>query len=88
MNLEECKTIKQCFLWAEQEWPGFWEFANCKQMGKEDVRILTEALDKDEDLFARFIQVLNKIAPIDKSKDATRLLISGAKSLKNLQGVL
>lgn len=88
MNLDECSTIKQCFLWAEQEWPGFWEFANCKEVNKNDILALTKALDKNENLFNSFMEKLREVAMEDTSKDARRLLKNGANSFKSLRRYL
>lgn len=86
MTLDECKTVKDCFLWAEQEWPGFWEFANQLPITEGEAEELETYINEDEDKFKKFME---KVIELGKNKDATdesrTLLVKGAGAFLRLQ---
>ena len=88
MDIQECATIKECLLWAEERWEGFWEFANQKPMAKTDIQRLAVKLDKDEQGFELFMGRVKDVAKEDKTKEALLLLFKGAGAFTRLERVL
>ena len=84
MELDECKTVKECLLWAEQQFPGFWEFANCKPLSEEEIDDLVAAIEGSPHYNALLIK-LEEVVPTDITEEASQLLSKGAKSFKFLE---
>ena len=83
MNLENCNTVKMCLLWAEERFPGFWDFANCKPLSDEEIDTLAHTLENNED-YEKWIKHMEKITKLDRSEEALRLLKNGARAFKHL----
>lgn len=85
MDINECETVKDCFMWAEQEWPGFWDFANQLPMTEEEICDLSEAVESDDDKFQILANKLLEVGKIDKTQEALRLLMKGAGAFVALE---
>lgn len=84
INLDECKTVKKVLLWAEQEWPGFWAFANQKDMTMTEILELYAALNENGSKAKQFTAKLLEVGRKDKSEEARNLLMKGAGSVIRL----
>jgi len=87
MKLEDCKTIKECLIWAEGEWEGFWDFATHQPMSYSDVEKLSKAVLKDTKL-NQLLQQIKKTAQEDKSEEGRKLLALCATSFRNIKEIL
>lgn len=84
MKLEECNTVKKCLLWAEERFPGFWDYANCKRLSDEELANLVLDLEGNKD-YEKLLKHLEYVVTIDRTEEALRLLKSGARSFKFLE---
>ena len=84
-DLEDCITIKDCFLWADQEWPRFWEFATQQPLTESELCWLQEDLESAGPKFQLFLDKMKEVSRIDKTTEARRLLILGAGAFVRLQ---
>ena len=85
MKLEECTTILDCFLWADEQWPGFWNtttnFGDDSQNQSTDLKLKPQESAVDP-LFLLFIEHFKKVAQHDKTPLAKQLLFQGATCMK------
>ena len=84
MELQDCTTVKDCLIWAEGTWEGFWDFATHQPMSIEDMNKLDKAVKGDKRL-GSLIEKLKHLAATDKSKESRKLLALCATAFKNLQ---
>jgi len=84
MKLEECKTVKQCLLWADQEWEGFWDFATHQPMTTAELNDLQVLLEVQKEKFDNFMEYFGTCIPGKNNLDeeTKRLLILSATALK------
>lgn len=85
MNIDECETVKDCFMWAEQEWTGFWDFVNQLPMTEEEILVLAESVENDDEKFNLLAHKLLEVGKIDKTPEALRLLMKGAGAFVSLE---
>tara|TARA_Y100001972_G_C7483048_1_gene245329 strand:- start:104 stop:424 length:321 start_codon:yes stop_codon:yes gene_type:complete len=86
MRLDECNTVKDCFLWAGNQWPNFWEFANQQFLTDREIELLAKVIEKDDKTFSRFMDRLKEVSyEKDISPEAKDLLIKGAGAFIKLQ---
>jgi hypothetical protein len=88
MDIDDCKTVKDCFLWAEQEWPTFWDFVNQHKMTKHEILELAKSIESEEDKFDKLTEKLIEVGSADKSQEALRLLVKGSGSFIALERTL
>ncbi|MAA78962.1 MAG: hypothetical protein CL916_06850 [Deltaproteobacteria bacterium] len=82
-DIMDCNTIKECLLWADQQWPGFWKFATHQPMTKKEktsLSIYMKQTDPDP-LFEKMMRQLLFVSKLDQSKEAKKLLILGATAM-------
>ncbi len=84
MVLEECETIRECLFWAEEQWPGFWDFATLQPLSIDEMDDLCKSVSGDE-LFQDFIERVQEVAPIDRSDDGLLLLYKGSQAFSKLR---
>ena len=84
MELDDCTTVKDCLIWAEGEWEGFWDFATHQPMSSKDMDRLNKSVKGDKKLL-NLINKLKEVAATDKSTEGRRLLSLSATAFKNLQ---
>jgi len=84
MNIDECKTIKECLYWAESTWPGFWDFSTLQPMSDVEIQDLAANVKNDPNMH-RLIKRIREVAKIDKTQEARTLLLMGAQSINRLQ---
>ena len=86
MKLEECTTVEGCFMWADSQWPNFWEFANQDFLTKREIVQLARLIENDDEKFYNFMERLEKVAKeSDISREAKDLLIKGAGAFVRLE---
>ena len=85
LYLEDCVTIKECFLWADQEWPMFWDFATQQKLTKPEIISLWEDVDRDDNKFQQFMDRMVIVAKMDRTEEAKRYLILGAGAFVRLE---
>ena len=89
MKLEECTTILDCFLWADEQWPGFWNTTTNFGLDPQNqsTELKQEAPDDTVDpLFMMFIEHFKKVARHDKTPLGKQLLFQGATCVKRTSG--
>ena len=69
MELEDCKTVKDCLLWANQEWDGFWDFTTHQPMTPSELKDLEKRLSKDTERFNEFMDHFKECIPARKDLD-------------------
>ena len=42
-DIMDCETVKECFLWAEEQWPGFWKFSTHQPMTPKEITSLSKS---------------------------------------------
>ena len=85
MKLEDCTTILECFLWADEQWPGFWDATTT--FGKKPTPEFLQAFESEDEIqgtpsFEEFLEHFSKVAKKDRSPLAIQLLYQGATSKK------
>ena len=87
MKLQECTTVKDCYMWAESIWPGFWDFATQRNMlTEEELTELNDNINRNSTLYIEFIDKIRELASKDKSKENIKYLRLGAGAFKRIQG--
>lgn len=83
MKLEECTTVKDCLVWAEGQWPGFWDFATQEPMTNKEFMSLAKKIQTDTK-FNDFIEKFQDCIPSRDQLDAEtiQLLMLGAQAME------
>lgn len=83
MKLEECTTVKECLVWAEGQWPGFWDFATQEPMTNEEFMALATKISS-ADRFDDFIEKFQDCIPPKGELDAETIqyLMLGAQAME------
>ena len=83
MKLEECKTVKECLIWAESKWPGFWDFATQEPMTDTEFMSLAEKISSDES-FDKFIDRFQECIPAKDllDQETIQYLVLGAQAME------
>ena len=89
MKLETCKTVKQCLLWADQEWEGFWDFTTHQPMTDTELKDLERKLSKDTARFDHFMEHFKGCIPKKENldEDTKRLLVLSATAFRRFNNV-
>ena len=80
-DIMDCETVKECLLWADIQWPGFWKFATHQPMTSKERKSLSESMNDTDPLFSKMLRQLKFCAKLDQSEEARTLLILGAKAM-------
>ena len=83
MQLEECTTVKECLVWAEAKWPGFWDFATQEPMTNAEFMSLAKRIQSDPQ-FNNFIEKFQDCIPTRDALDqeTIQLLMLGAQAME------
>lgn len=83
MKLEECNTVKECLVWAESQWPGFWDFATQEPMTDAEFESLCKRVVEDKS-FSDFISKFEKCVPPREELDQETIqyLMLGAQAME------
>ena len=84
MTLQECTSVRECYIWAESEWPGFWDFATQKRMTYYEKIDLLESVGSDIAKFNRFLDRLKSIYK-NKTHDDIYYMKKGAGAFSRLK---
>ena len=80
-DIIDCETIKECLLWADEQWPGFWKFATRQPMTSKERHSLSDSMSDTDLIFPKMMRQLTFCAKLDQSKEARTLLILGANAM-------
>lgn len=80
-DIMDCETVKECLLWADQQWPGFWKFATHQPMTAEEITSLSASMNGTDPLFPKMMRQLKFCAKLDQSEEARTLLKLGATAM-------
>ena len=80
-DIMDCETVKECLLWADIQWPGFWKFATHQPMTSKEKKSLSESMNGTDPLFPKMMRQLKFCAKLDQSEEARTLLILGARAM-------
>lgn len=86
MKLEECTTVKECLMWAEERWPTFWDFATHQPMTKIELTKLEKRI-KNDSMFSTFLDKFQDCIPSKENLDeeTKKYLKLGATALRRIQ---
>ena len=86
MYLNECNTVNDCFVWAGNQWPNFWEFATQQFLTDREIERLAKTINNDDEMFNKFMSRLKEVSSNeDISPEAKNLLIKGAGAFIKLE---
>lgn len=84
-DIMKCETVKDCFLWADQQWPGFWKLLTRQPLEEDERQLLQQSSDDTDPIFQKFLRQLSFVARMDQSPEARKLLILGATCMMELE---
>ena len=78
--LQRITTIIDLFAWGEEQWPNFFRWVcHDETLTSEEERTLTEGMNRDTELFNRFLERLEYIAQTTElNEEDKHLLMLGA----------
>ena len=82
-DITKCETIKECLLWADRQWPGFWKFITHQSMTTKEKYSLSKSVNGSSTLFPKMVRQLKFCAKIDHSEEARNLLSLGTNAMNS-----